>query len=131
MPETVLKEPIETGGTPSRPGSPGQPAKSATVTAPLTVEAVSGGRYGDWANVPRTLPHAFDDLTRDFGDDVYAKMLLDPQVSAALNTLKTAILADGVEITPAIIDITQPGYKRAQTIAAFVRECLDQLSPSI
>jgi hypothetical protein len=81
--------------------------------------------------VPRTLPFAFDDLTSDFGDDIYLKMMLDPQVNACIGTLKTAVLADGVTIVPAILDQTQRRYAKGQEIADFVSECIDSLNPSI
>jgi hypothetical protein len=131
MAEKVISDDISVGGTPARPGVPAQRSVTETLFAPATVETVAGGRYPWVANIPRALPFSFDDLTSDFGDDIYQKMLLDPQVSACLNTLKTAILSDGVSITSAILDATAPGFKRAQTIADFVRHDLENLEPTL
>jgi hypothetical protein len=119
MPETIITDQITPNG------------RAVTVAYPATVEAVAGGRYLWTDKIARALPWAIDDLTRDFGDDIYDKMLLDPQVNACLGTLKTAILSDGVAITPAIIDAEVPGYKRATTIADFIRADIARLTPSI
>jgi hypothetical protein len=119
MPETIISDQIKPNG------------HVYTVTWPATVEAVAGGRYNWTANLPKTLPAAFDDLTQDFGDDIYDRMLFDPQVSACLATLKTAILSDGVAVTPAIIDAEVPGYKKATAIADFIRQDLENLTPTI
>jgi hypothetical protein len=58
-------------------------------------------------------------------------MMFDPQVSASVNTLKTGILADGVSVTPAVTDKSDAAHARAQEIADFVADCLDDLDPSI
>ena len=131
MAETVISDEISVGGIPARPGTPGVAGKTEQLFAPATVEVVAGGRYQWTANIPKALPYQFDDLTTDFGDDIYQKMLMDPQVSACLNTLKTAILADGVSVTSAVLDATAPGFKRAQTIAAFVQRDLENLKPTL
>jgi hypothetical protein len=129
MPE--ISDTVQIGGTPARPGSPGTPARTATIAIPATAEAVAGGRYTWLQNVPMALPFAFDDLTGDFGDDIYDRMMFDPQVSASVNTLKTGILADGVSVTPAVTDKSDAAHARAQEIADFVADCLDDLDPSI
>lgn len=64
----------------------------------------------------RTLPAPFDDLARDFGNDVYAEMAKDPAVSAALIVLKASILEDGLMLSPAIEDQKDKQYKRAVRI---------------
>ena len=62
-------------------------------------EFVSGGGYVWLAQYIRALPFFIDDITRDFGDDLYERMMLDEQVFSAIGTLKDAILAGGVTIT--------------------------------
>ena len=132
MPEEVITDQVTVGAVPARPGEPGTRGTTRTVRAPATQEAVAGGKRalttGNW---PQTLPFAFDDLTADFGDDIYDKMLMDPQVNAALATLKTAILSDGVTCTPAILDADAPGFKKAQSICDFVSHDLERLRPTI
>jgi hypothetical protein len=130
MPDEIIRDDITVGGTPTRPGVRGIPATTATLLAPASVETVAGGRLPWLLNIPKALPFQFDDLTNDFGDDIYAKMLLDPQVSACIETLKTAILADGITITPAVIGADNSGSKKAQKIADFISSDLDRLYPS-
>lgn len=58
----------------------------------------------------------FDDLTRDFGNDIYAEMVKDPQVCAALVVLKASILEDGLMLKPAIEDQEGAKYEKAVKI---------------
>lgn len=83
-----------------------------------TAEYVVGGRRL-WSRGATTLPWAFDDVTADFGDDIYEKMLLDPQVRACLNVLRSTVIADGVTLSSAIADEEQDGYDLADEIRAF------------
>src|SRR5215469_8876481 len=71
-----------------------------------TKEYVSGGNAynGFIAAYFRSLPHYIDDLSRDFGDDIYERMLLDPQINSCLHVFIRAILADGVNLRPAVED---------------------------
>ncbi len=70
--------------------------------AKLQAEYVSGGGYAFLANFIRALPQYIDDVTRDFGDDLYNRMLLDPQVNSCIRILIIAALEDGIELDPAI-----------------------------
>lgn len=70
--------------------------------AVLQSEYVSGGGYIFLASYIRSLPQWIDDTTRDLGDDLYERMLLDPQVSAAIRLLKLAALDNGVRLEPAV-----------------------------
>jgi len=131
MPDKVIADEIQVNGTPTLPNATGMPSKTQVIRAPATQEAVAGGRLSWWGNVPRALPYSYDDLTQDFADDIYAKMMLDPQVNACINTLKTAILSDGVELAPAVPDQNAKRYGRAQEVCDFCNSCLDTLNPSI
>ena len=64
----------------------------------------------------RGLPPYIDDLTRDFGDDLYSRMLVDGQVAACITILKAAILEDGIHLSPAIDEETDPQYELAKEI---------------
>ena len=44
------------------------------------------------------LPPFIDDAERDFGLDIYTRMLNDPAVGSALDAIKIAILGDGISI---------------------------------
>lgn len=88
---------------------------------------VAGGGPG-WNIAPaRALPSPFDDLTRDFGNDIYAEMMKDAQVSAAIKVLKTSILEDGVMLAPAIDDQNDSRYKRAVKIRDIAKRMFERL----
>ncbi len=67
----------------------------------------------------RPLSWAFDDLTRELGDDIYARMLRDAQVAANINLYTAAVLEDGLSLTSPITNKTADGYDQA---AGLVRE---------
>lgn len=91
------------------------------------------GAAGGWLGPrsARSLPWAFDDLTRELGDDIYERMLLDPQVIASVNVLRASILAEGLEITPAITDPDADGYELAQEICGFVCSAIADMDTAI
>ena len=89
------------------------------------VEYVAGGSL--WRGV-QTLPRQIDDLTRDLGDDLYERMLIDPQVQACVNVLRASVLADGVTLSPAVTDEQADGYTKAVEIADFCTSVLADLS---
>jgi hypothetical protein len=68
----------------------------------LTSEYVAGGHQSYLAAYLRALPQWIDDTTRDFGDDLYEQMLLDPQVNSGVRLLKLCVLSNGIRIDPAI-----------------------------
>jgi hypothetical protein len=80
---------------------------------------------------PIALPLPFDDLTRDFGTDVYHQMLKDPDVSAAIAILKASILEDGLQLAPAIDDQKKSGYKRAVKIRDLATQMFARMTFSI
>lgn len=86
-------------GPPTTP--PRQPSWSVRAST-LQAEYVAGGGYPFLSQYIRSLPHWIDDATRDFGDDLYERMLTDPQVSSAIRVLKEGTLAQGVRLEPAI-----------------------------
>lgn len=111
------------------------PAKSEQppLTKPKAVaqhEYVAGGSNAFLYAYFQSLPQWIDDISRDFGADIYERMLLDDQVSSDINTIKTAVLAEGFHIDPAISDKQQEGYDLAVGYAKFIEHCLDNLSPS-
>jgi len=118
-----LTETVVVGDTPGGVGvsaTPPQPGRRATVSAAAGQEYVAGGvgGSGDWyTNLARSLNWAIDDVAGDFGDDIYERMALDPQVAANITILKTAILEDGVQLAPAIDDPDDPEAARSAAIA--------------
>jgi uncharacterized protein DUF935 len=75
----------------------------------------------------RGLPWAFDDLTREFDDALYERMLYDPQVMACLNVLRSAVIEEGVRCECAVEDADDDGYELAHEIAAFCESVLADL----
>lgn len=77
-------------------------APGKAVSTDLKREYVAG-RYSlnDW-KIPRTLEEGVDRLSRTMGNRVYEAMMADPDVSAAINTLKMDALADGMQLVPRI-----------------------------
>lgn len=99
------------------------------MTAPVDrnqaiTEYVAGGRL--WRGV-QSLPRQLDDLTRDLGDGIYERMLVDPQVQANVNVLRASVLADGVTLTSAAPNPDDDGYTKAQEIADFCTSVLADL----
>lgn len=95
--------------------------------AVLTRERVAGSVITTIGNQLRGLPWAFDDLTRDFGDDIYERMQLDPQVIAAINILRAAIIEEGVRLDCPVKDEAADGYALGQEIEAFCESVLADL----
>lgn len=98
----------------------------------LQREYVAGGGY-DWYGPyrARSLPWAIDDLTSDFGDDLYERMVFDPQVSATLTVLKASILETGLQLAPAVEDDTADGRELAVEIADTLAVMLEDLPQAL
>jgi phage gp29-like protein len=82
----------------------------------LTREYVAGGRFAATGTSVKVLPSSIDDLTADFGADLYQRMLHDPQVAACVTVLKTSILEEGLALAPAIADKADARYADAVAI---------------
>lgn len=94
----------------------------------LATEYVAGGA-GLWSrSALRTLPSAIDDITQDFGDDLYERMRLDPTVTACLNVLRASIIEEGLRLAPALDDADADGYDLAQEIEDFCEAVLGDLT---
>lgn len=96
-----------------------------------TREYVAGGGPGWTQAAARTLPHPIDDLSLDFGNDIYAEMLKDAQVSAAVYVIKASILEDGLTLAPSIEDQTKPKYKKAVAIRDAAKRMLERLDQAL
>jgi hypothetical protein len=76
----------------------------------------------------RALPHPIDDLSMDYGNDIYEEMLLDPQVAANIVVLKASILEDGLNLAPAIEDQDDDRYEDAVKIRDVARRMLARMT---
>lgn len=97
-----------------------------------------GGRDSSLFNMRRVLPEYVDDLTRDFGTDLYTRMARDPVISSCIRALKLSVLSEGVRVVPAVempaFGGVDPAVERdaeiAAELAAFVERNLDLLADS-
>lgn len=135
MAQGTISDAVTVGGTPGTPngqrGGGGlvgsMPARRATLNANPRKEYVSSDPYQAYVNYARALPRYTDELTRDFGLDVYRKMLNDDAVASAIGTLQTQVLEDGVHLTSAISDKTDPRFDLAATITKDAERMLADL----
>lgn len=104
------------------------PVREQEIKANPELEYVSGGYLFYWANqMYRTLPYYVDDITRDFGDDIYERMMVDPQVASCIHLLKMATLLRGVSLTPRVDDEKDPAYAACVEYTAFCQRAIDRL----
>lgn len=103
------------------------PATTIPQMTRLRSEVVIGTPYGISQRGLRGLPWAFDDLTREFDDGIYERMLFDPAVLAALNTLRAQIIEEGVRLECPLTDEAADGYALGHEVAAFCASVLDNL----
>lgn len=88
-------------------------------------EYAAGGTENIWlSSYARALPQYIDDLTLDFGPDLYGRMLRDAQVKSSFNSIKLGVLAQGVTIVPAIDKEDDPDFALAVEVADFCRRQL-------
>lgn len=113
-----------------------EPVKSGS-DARLQAEKVGAGSFGAFANVLRGLPQAIDDISRDFGNDIFERMYNDAYLAGNIGTLKNAILEDGAELISAIPAPTkgskpdpayEAAYKRSVEILDFCKPMIDGLA---
>lgn len=124
-----ITEPVTVGNTPGSPSGEiaPTPGTSMTLGASLLSEYVAAGSFTWWANYAKSLPHFADDLSADFGYQIYDSMRKDGVVSAALTILKASILEDSVNVAPSMLDETDPSHDQAVAISTFCDHCLSNL----
>lgn len=112
---------------------PSDPTLTRAESRRLRREYVGAGGppSGYAARGATALPQAFDDLSEDFGTDVYRQMLKDPDVNAAMAILKASILEDGLQLAPAVEDQQQRGYKRAILIRDLAEQMFERMTTPI
>jgi hypothetical protein len=101
-----------------------------TAPAALAQEYVVGGGFWWYRGVAArglALPWAFDDVTQDFGPDLYDRMGYDAQIAACDVLMRAAILEDGVTLSPAVDEEGADGYEQAAEIVDFCEQNLEEL----
>lgn len=107
----VAPSPLEQGVI--GPPSPAITPRPATPDE-LRREYVSGSAgIAWWGRFARALAWSIDDITAQFGDDLYDRMLCDPQVAACEQVLRASIVEEGAMFSPAIEDKADPDYDTA------------------
>lgn len=105
----------------------GRPGRNPSARARLQREYVSGGRASWSPTGMQALSWAIDDIAGDLGDDIYERMLVDPQIAACITTLKAGILDEEVELGNPIEDEDAPEFVTAAAIVAFCERVLAEL----
>jgi hypothetical protein len=80
------------------------------------VAGASPGWFYGQTTYATALTHALDDVEADFGDDIYMKMSVDPQISACITVFKAGILEGGLDLTSPISDGEDPDFDLAKNI---------------
>lgn len=101
-----------------------------TLSADPTREYVAGGAIPYAHGYLQSLPFGIDDISRDFGDDIYDRMMKDPAVASSVNVLKLAVLYAGIDLTPNR-DQNHPEYGRAKEINDFCEAVINDLDRDI
>jgi hypothetical protein len=132
-----LEEPTITNGEPVPTQIP-EGATGPKVPEPDTVEVktprvdptkeyVAGAPNLLLASYVRALPMYVDDITRDFGTDLYDRMLLDDQVHSSVSILVLTALADSCQVGPAVADEEDPDFEYAKEISDFCMRMIEGL----
>jgi hypothetical protein len=106
------------------------PAKVTTVLKPVAVAGVeyASSRPRDLIlGMVKALPEYVDDVTRDFGPDLYERMMLDPQVASVVDILRMAALYNGFQLG-VHQDVPEADKEQAQKITDFCQWNLDNLA---
>lgn len=91
-------------------------------------EYVASGLDIGLSQVIVSLPQYADDLQREQGDAVYDRMMKDPAIATAVQTLTEIVLMNGVRVETAITDEADPEYDVAAEITAFVAHNFKKLA---
>jgi hypothetical protein len=106
----------------------GKDGRDRTLRADPKREYVAAGGGAIWHRQGiRTLSWDIDDLTHELGDDIYVPMMFDAQITACVNIIKTAILADGLQLVNALKNTEDDGYDQSKEYIDFCGRVLDDM----
>jgi hypothetical protein len=107
-------------------GSGGTKTVSLAVNPTQEYVSGAGGTSASWyAHTLRAWPWSIDDLTADYGDDLYERMLHDAHIAASINVLKAAIIEDGLTVAPAVTE--KAGTAADATLAATIADLAERM----
>ncbi|MBA3829876.1 MAG: DUF935 family protein [Taibaiella sp.] len=89
-------------------------------------EYVSGGALTYLQDYYRTLPQYIDDITADFGTEIYDRMLKDSQVTSAFESLRMGVLASGINFPGRVQDAEAAEFAQSEEVRGFVERNLTQ-----
>jgi 2'-5' RNA ligase len=120
---TPVQQPYIAGSS-----STDQRAPQVKIRARLDQEYVTGGNnlYQPSAYL-RSLPPYIDDLSEQFGLEVYDRMLTDSKVNSSYNLWKLSVLSQDLRFIPAVSDQDAPGYDTSQDITDFCERNWQQM----
>lgn len=105
-------------------GQPGVISRVVT-EADITRDYVASSFMG-FLPVLQALPYAFDDLTCEFGVEVYERMAQDAEVSSALDVMVFASTASDAKVYPSL-EPDHADYEMAANVAEFFTGMIDEL----
>jgi len=93
-------------------------------------EYVTSGRFTTDVNrnTAEILAQNADEILRFLGPKAYDRMELDAEVSKCLTILKTYVLSDGMDISPAVPEQDTQFFEAAKWISDFLTRSVDNLS---
>jgi hypothetical protein len=91
-------------------------------------EYVASGLDIGLSQVIVSLPQYSDDLQREQGDAVYDRMMKDPAIFTAVQTLTEIVLMNGVRVETAVTNEEDPDYALARELTDFVSYNLKKLA---
>lgn len=101
--------------------------KASKTHADRMAEYVAAGGPYWYATALSSLPHPIDDITLEFGDNLYDRMLNDAQLASLVNVFKTGVLEDGVTFAPALAE-DDPDHAAAAELAAWCTWVFEHLT---
>ena len=84
------------------------------------LEYVASTQSPWYGQLLRLLPRHIDERTRDFGEDLYERMLLDDQVAASTWAVVHQVVSRKVQFSPAVSRRGEEGYRESRAICEFV-----------
>lgn len=107
-----------------------------TTTKPAVLDQEFVVANGFWwyrgrAGRALALPWVLDDITRDFGDDIYERMLNDAVAAACDTLMRASVAEEGFRLSPAVDEEDQDGYKQAVELVKFCEPQLNDLETSL
>jgi Protein of unknown function (DUF935) len=119
----TVKQVVPVQGNPYNPQTKGKSGK-VSMTVDLNQDYVAASRI--WYPFLRAFPNAFDDLTREFGLDVYDRMLKDGEIASSCGVLTLACVSNGWKVV-ASPEAAENSPEEAKKFARFCQEALEDL----